>query len=510
LLSLAAAAGAAQGRPPAATVRAEAPVTIVQSQEVRTSGVLDLGQIAVDPARAAETLLLLDSLEAQSPPDSAQRAHFRGMRATLLAAMSRRAESGAIIDEIAAGRFDDLSVYDQSLRAAMILQDARRAVALIEAAARNIGSSRPEQIQALSTELVFDIVGKLDRQNDQEALTRFYQALVSVDWPGDGDPSLRDAIRISLIDVRLERGDRAGAAALASRITAPARVLRLIALKRYDGLFPAGADRQALVRSLFEETDRATAAGLAAHPGDVRTILNRVEFLQSLGRDEEALALLQPYLGDVAATANINPMGMWLIEYGAYALLARGRGDEAVALFARLAELPVPDQPALPGPLVNHTTFLWQAGRYAEALARAQLLAREEDARLDDQGRASLWSAMACALAGLNRTAEARPWLERMEAIRDSSPMQLMRAYLCIGDLAAAEAFALHRLASSNAESAVMGLQDWQRPEAPGEPAASIEARFAELRRRPAVAGALARTGHLLVLPANRTYWGGF
>jgi hypothetical protein len=85
-----------------------------------------------------------------------------------------------------------------------------------------------------------------------------------------------------------------------------------------------------------------------------------------------------------------------------------------------------------------------------------------------------------------------------------------MRAYLCTGDLAAAESFTLHRLASDGAEGAVMGLQDWQLPEAPGEPSATIEARFDALRARPAIIEAVARTGHLLALPASRIYWGGY
>ena len=193
LLSLAPAASRAQTPPPVEPpVRGEAPVTVVRSEQLVTRGNIDLQQIAQDPERAAETLRLLELPEAQSPPDSAQRAGFRGVRATLLAAMGRRAESEAIIDQVAAGRFEDLSVYDQSLRAAMVLQDARRMAAVIEAAARHVGSTRPELIQALPVDLVFAIIDRLDRQNDQEALFRFYQALVGVDWPGNGDPSLRD------------------------------------------------------------------------------------------------------------------------------------------------------------------------------------------------------------------------------------------------------------------------------------------------------------------------------
>jgi tetratricopeptide (TPR) repeat protein len=238
--------------------------------------------------------------------------------------------------------------------------------------------------------------------------------------------------------------------------------------------------------------------------------MNRVEFLQSTGRADSGFAILRPYLSDVSATVGSDPRGSWLIEYGAYALLAQGREAEAAALYARLIEIPLAEQPGLFDTNINYASFLWQLGRYRESLAQTERMLAALVPQTSDETRTAAWSAMVCALAGLERTAEARAWLQRMEARPDDYPNALMRAYLCLADLDAAERYALRRLGSDDPASAVTALQDWQLAEAPGAPAAALETRMAALRARPAVAAALDRIGHVLRLPANRTHWGGF
>ncbi len=496
-------------KPATPELRAVDPVTVTRTTEIRAIGPYNFSRIATDRAYADQTLAELDRLAAADSSDIVHAAFIKSIRAAVFAAMGRREESAAIIDQIVAGRFADLSPYEYSLGAASFLQDARRIAALVEAAARHVPAAQRDALQRLPQNLVEATITQLDRQNDQDALGRFYEALAGIDWPGDARPDLQDYIRLNLVDFRLSHGNSAGAAALGARIRAPARFLRLITLKRYDVLFPAAGDRQARVRRAFEDYDRATARALAAQPDDFQAMLNRVEFLQSVGRFDAALAILRPHLSDLRFTAAMDWRGVWIIEYAAYALLALGRTAEGVALYARLIEIPIRDQPNLLDPSINYASFLWLAGRHGEALAHAQMLVRDFDPRMNDYTRAWTWSAMVCALAGLGRAAEARPWLDRLETIRDAKSGALTRAYLCVGDMAAAEAFALHRL-RLNSERAVASLQQWQLPEAPGEPAATIAARMAALRARPAVAEGLGRVGHVLSLPASRIHWGGF
>ena len=374
-------------------------MSVVRSVELR--GSIDFGRIAQDPALGQEALRLFDSLASQVPAASAERAQIDGMRATVLAAMGRCAEAAAIIDRIMAGRFTEPFVYGAAWAAAAALPDAGRMTALAEAAARNVPESKRAGLHtAFDPGSVWALVRWFDDRNDGRSRTRLYEALVEIGWPGDADPDARDSLRLGLVEERLGRGDRAGAGALARRISAPAQLLRLLTVKASASLLPGAADGIGLMRRAVAEQDRLTAGALAARPGDVQTIFRRAQLLLSLGRAAEALALLEPFLGDVRTTVAADPQGMWLIDQAAYALLALGRAAEGAALYARLIAIPVEEHPALLDPYINHAGYLWQAGRYREALAHAQRLDRDFDGRMNDFGRLWTWSAAACALRG--------------------------------------------------------------------------------------------------------------
>jgi tetratricopeptide (TPR) repeat protein len=263
------------------------------------------------------------------------------------------------------------------------------------------------------------------------------------------------------------------------------------------------------MRIALAERDRATAEALAAAPRDVRRVLDRVQYLRGLGRDADALALVAPFARDVRATVAAGREGMWVINEGGYALVDLGRGDEAVAMMRRLLALPVAQNIDLIGPFINHAEILNAAGRYAEALDHARRL-QQGDARFaNDFGKMWISSSIVCALAGLNRSAEAAAELARMRPQSEVNPAALTRAYLCAGDDDAAAALLVHRLQSDDPESAILALQTYSLGQDVG-PEAALATRLTALRERPAVRDALARVGHVLTLPLARTYWGGF
>jgi tetratricopeptide (TPR) repeat protein len=200
---------------------------------------------------------------------------------------------------------------------------------------------------------------------------------------------------------------------------------------------------------------------------------------------------------------------MWLINEAGYALVALGRGDEAVALMRRLLALPIADNGALIGPFINQAEILYSVGRYGEALDHARMLARDDAHYANDYGKMWISSGLVCALGALNRAAEAAPELERMRAQSDVNPAALTRAYLCVDDEAAAAALMVHRLQSDDPEAAVLALQTYSLSHVSARDAALFE-RLAALRDRPEVRAALDHVGHVLTLPLARTYWGGF
>ncbi|MEA3046278.1 MAG: hypothetical protein QOJ53_610 [Sphingomonadales bacterium] len=497
-------AAAGAGAQPPAQAEPERGTT----RTIELAGSFDLARAATDPAYGERLLGSLDMLAAQAPGPPERRT-LAATRAAVLAAMRRREESAALIDETLAGAAAAPSDYPMLWQAATMLRDANRALEIIEAAGRRVpAQSRAALFAQLDSSQVWDLVRYAENEGSAALRARLFKTLVEIGWPGDNDLESRDYLRGRLLDIRLDQGNRAAAIALAREISTPGQLLRLLVARRYDSILPDAGDPGRIERALADH-DARTQRMLAERPRDGQLLLARARLLTSVGRFEDALALLQPYLGNVAETVAADRQGMWLVEHAAYDLLALGRTDEAIALFARLAAIPITAPPFV-DLHNNHASFLWSAGRHREALLGAQALVGAYGSRMNDFGRLWAWSAMACALAGLDRGAEARPWIARMVPLADANEGALMRAYLCLGDMDAAETRLLHRLGGEWPGNAVLALQDWRVAEAPAGPLAAVEARFAQLRARPAIAAALGRVGHVYALPMARTYWGSY
>jgi hypothetical protein len=255
--------------------------------------------------------------------------------------------------------------------------------------------------------------------------------------------------------------------------------------------------------------DRATAEALAAAPRDLRRVLDRAHFLRGQGRDADALALVTPFTRDVGATVAAGNDGMWVINEGGAALSALGRKDQAIALMRRLVAVPITVNGGLIGPFINHTQVLIEGERFAEALDYARRLERESAHYANEYGRMWIASSIVCALARLNRAAEAEPEVERLRAHSEVNPAALTRALLCTGDDAAVAALMVRRLQSDDPESAILSLQDYALSRARDEED-PIFRRWQAIRDRPEVREALGRVGRIYTLPLARTYYGSF
>jgi tetratricopeptide (TPR) repeat protein len=286
-------------------------------------------------------------------------------------------------------------------------------------------------------------------------------------------------------------------------------VLPLIVRTRYDRVIAPGQDRLAMFRQALDARDRDTAAALAAAPVNQRRVLDRAQYLRVMGRDADALALLQPFTRDVRATVAAGEEGMWLVNEAAYALVALGRVDEGLRLMSRLSELPIATNGALIATSINRGLMLSETGHYREALDHATRLERDQDHTANGYGKMWIASTIVCALAGLNRTAEAAPYLARMRAQTDDNPNAMIRADLCAGDGDAAAAVLVHWLESDDPEPALLTVQDYSLSKGAGQ-TGPIYRDLLALRDRPAVRAALDRVGRALVLPVARTGWTDF
>lgn len=499
--------GAAQAQPAPSASADESQRQLAEAvQAIQT---IDMLRLQRERPYAEQMLVHIERLRATAVSANRQEAidDVDYLRLFALPTAQRIADTRIAIDSVLDRRPGQAAPYVAGWYAALRIDDDERAIRMVESAARTLRAAEwPQLRRFLEDHSIWAAIHAFDGDTGKRA--RLADALLTIGWPDNQRRGAVDSLRIMAIDGRLVGNDVAAANGIARLVLSPNEVLRLSVLRRYDRLFADGEDRVARFRRALGEFDAETTEALAAAPGDHRIVLERAQFLRGLGREADALALLMPFTRDVEATVGVDENGMWLVNEAGYSLLELGRDDEAVALFGRLSAQPIADSPGLIGPMINHGVVLFEAGRYADALAHSRRLEQELlDQYANDFGRLWVASTIVCSLARLNRAAEAAPWMTRLRAGIETNGGALTRALLCLEDLDEAERVMVRRLQAEDPETALLALQDYQL-RGTGRPPTPLEANRDRLRERPAVRAAAERVGHLLSLPIARGYWG--
>ncbi|HTU10198.1 MAG TPA: hypothetical protein VMG08_04795 [Allosphingosinicella sp.] len=491
-----------------------APTARPSEAEVRASlnaiGAADARRLLTDRGYAGELLGHLDRIAPYMSDDPAATNAVRNMRLVALATLERPGDGLPIIDQIIEARPEEAGQYASAWLAALTFRDRARAVSLIETASEAVPGIRWADLRTLlDRQTVASLLFELKNEAGNADRVRFARALFRIGWPGGGDTDSGDFVRGILLEDRLAAGDAAAARDYASGITSLSNTLPLLVGRRYDRVLPEGADRLAMLRTTLERQERTTREALVGAPADPRVLVERAQYLRGLARDAEALALLRPHLADLRAMAGNGDYGIWVLNEAAFAMAATGRQDEAVALMSRVAALPLADYPSLINLRINELELLWEAGRHDDALRRAAALDAEADRYASDFGKMWIAAARVCALAGLDRGGEAAPQIARLRELSEVNPAALSRAYLCLGDEAAASALMVHRLQAADPDPAILVLQDYGLGQPQGA-SARLAARLAALRERPEVQAAFDRVGRRLTLPLARSYYGDY
>jgi hypothetical protein len=467
----------------------------------------DIDRLFRDQVYATAILGHADRLAAIGAADPEFVLGIDNVRLLALAALSRPEEVRATVDSLLAARPTQARYYVGPWLASVSIQDFERAVATIETASRNVpGVSRADVRSFLMVEVVGSLLANLHFDHHEDLRVRLAQALFRLGWPGDDDSEMADRLRQIMMEERLRAGDGTAASGFAASITTPRTILEMIVQTRYDPVLAPGQDRLTLVQEALGLRDRQTAGALAAAPQNLRIILDRAHYLSSVDRNAQAMALLQPYTNDVAATVARGEYGRQIVNDASYMLVALGRRDEGLRLMRRLAALPITGSGALINSKINNIQFLVDTGHYQEALDEVRGLQANGAEMANDYGKAWIDSGAACALAGLHRNAEAAPLIERLRALGETNPGALTKAYLCLGDDDGAAAIMVRRLGSDEPVDAILALQDYSA--ASGSDPDPIYQRLRALRDRPGVRDALARVGRVMSLPLPRAYWG--
>ena len=467
---------------------------------------IDLDRIYDDRDYAREVLRQLDDLDAATAEVPLE-LEIDSVRLAALGTLGEDEQVRIVIDRVLEQRANVAAPYTFAWWAALTVPDVDRAVAILDQASRRVpGVGWRELREAVGTQTPPLILSYLERENRDVLRERFAASLFRIGWPGNDDLERTDGLRQILVDYRMKEGDHRAAAELAAGISDPYVVLPLILVRRYDPLFADDSERLERLRAAIAQYDRLTQAALGTEPS-VGAAFQRARFLRRLGREREALALLEPFTRDVAALAASDYRGIWVANEAAYAMLSLGRADEAVALMERLIEIPIETNGDLIGPFINHSIVLLEAGRAEQALAHALRLERDFSRFANDYGKRVIDSSIVCALAALGRPDEAQAALGRLSDSAESVPAPLTRASLCVGDLATAEATVIERLEGEHPASILIDLQDYALA-SEGTVSAS-NASLISLRDRPAVRAAIERVGRVLELPLARLDLGG-
>ncbi len=467
---------------------------------------IDVERLMSERDYAAEMLVHLDRLAAERSDDPELRAAIESLRIAALMTLGRRDEILGSAERLLAQRPRQPFAYGGPISAALFTSDHALLVRTVEIASRNVpGVDWAELREPLEREFILPVLQELNESDRDELRVRLARSLFRIGWPGEGDIETSDFLRMILLEERLEQGDRAAAADLAAGIVSPANLLPLLVMREYDALFGGDDERVARLRTALDQYDRQTADNLAGGSATVPFVLERSRFLRGLGRESEALRVLEPLTRDVAATVAAHDHGMWIVNQAAYALLALGRDAEAVSLMERLVAVPLSENGGLIGPYINQSIVLGEAGRHEEALAYARRIEQEHGQYANDYGQSVIASSIVCELAALGREAEAAPVLERLRALEASNLSTLMRALICLDQMDAAEQVAIRRLEGDDAVSLALWFQDYEvPPERPPDPSPNDD-RFFSLLGRPAVRAAFERVGRRMRLPVART-----
>ena len=324
------------------------------------------------------------------------------------------------------------------------------------------------------------------------------EALFDAHWrPKDPVSDFGDAWRRYAIDLLAKGQDKRAAAVVLSRVADTDSLILMRADRRFDNLVAANAERFDVAAAAGRDLTTARAA-VIAQPLRLAPINAQAAALLRLGRAPDALTLLEDAL--IRALPDVGespyrdqPEVRTTLDLRARALMAMGRPADAEAGMKRASALYENGAPNI----TQVTALAWmqlRLGKPKDALITLSNLSG--GVMLPAQIQAAE-AAQACALKGIGDTAGAQKVIADMKTRKDA-PDRLVAALICVGDLDAAAAVVIERLADPNARTALLAaLQDYAPA---GEPTAVDKdwaARKKALLERPAVKKALAAAGRI-------------
>ena len=374
-----------------------------------------------------------------------------------------------------------------------------------------LNASDAELVARLPSRFVWGVL-RASRRTDPSgaAALRIHEALAqrSYAYPEGGAD---DGLRVEHARLLAAAGQTARARERLASVIEP-RQLMLIRIDRaFDSLRGEGAfERRLDVLAGAEASVARAQAAAAAAPRKLALVLEVAQAMRVLGRNEEALALLERHIAAAqapdAATRyeDVSEYLNWLLNERAYALYELRRPAEAREAFGLSIAVGEGGEWSV-SQVINFASMLQAEGRAADALEVVRTVGHAST-----YGDMWVAAARACAAEQLGDAATLSEAMAFLRAHTDDNVSAMARAHLCVNDLDAAAALYIRRLSDPEERgSALIALQVYRRPPNPSLPRETLLLeRLAQVRARADVRAAVEAVGRIEEVPLFSVYWG--
>lgn len=312
-----------------------------------------------------------------------------------------------------------------------------------------------------------------------------------------------DSLKRDYAATLIERGQPAKAAKVAGQVTAPKIIASMRADNRFADIVRADPSHYD-VRAAAEAHLVAMRQASSAAPDQLQGINAVAETLRQLGRDDEALKLLDdalaratPKVGETSPFSDAREQVNWTMDIRSEVLFDLGRGEEAVAQLAKAARRPEGTAPNVSQAL-NLAELNLRLGRPKDALGAIE----DAGSEMSPYGRMVLESNSACAAFQLGDTSAYERSLNYLKAHSRDNLRALAFAQLCANSLDDAAKTYVALLSDPERRTEVLAnLQDWDEPSGATTFDKTIRQRRLEVLARPEVAKVVAKFGSIQHVP---------
>jgi transglutaminase-like putative cysteine protease/tetratricopeptide (TPR) repeat protein len=371
---------------------------------------------------------------------------------------------------------------------------------------------QPTIVSELKTEIVYGLyqqLRKLENEKRRSGTDDLNILLGESGWKQTPMTSEGDGALSAAVQALLRRNDPDNARKLLAKGLSTSSLVSLAVDNRFRSVWP---DIDADVRNRFHTTlvaDVKRAAEVVANnPDEFKTMTVYLRALRHAGQAEKAVETgkrLAVQKDRIEATGND---AFWFINEYAGALHDAGRPADAIRAFDSLLAFGLDNYPMLVSQAINRTEALISDDRPAEALTALNELDEKYMKYASSYGKMWVWAGKVCALNALGRSAEAIPYMTKLDAQLKDNMSAVMKAGACVGDIDKVEQIMLSRLDSADDRTgALLSFVQFTGAEAQSRFDAKVRDVITKARNRPAVQAKFRSYGRAIELTGSNKNW---